>query len=282
MMKASTLSSVTSYLILTMPSSKQTSDFLPAYYGMSSSNPPPSEYLPAKQTIDNIVARANLSTKAFVQAPIYQAWETDAIISVELWRNLGMAMLAVGFVSLSMLGNIRLCLMVLACVMLTLVDLVGTLHFWDVTIDVVSCVNVVLATGLSVDYSVHIANAFSSSEGCATSRTKAALTSLGPAVFNGGVTTLLAVIVLPFSRSHIFVTFFKVFALTVLYGLFHGLVLLPVLLTTLGLSEQNAQETNENKIDATQTKAKTKKSDVSGIDNETFISDKMTVKEIMD
>ena len=160
------------------------------------------------------------------------------------------------------------------------VDLVGTLHFWDVTIDVVSCVNVVLATGLSVDYSVHIANAFSSSEGSAASRTRAALTSLGPAVFNGGVTTLLAVIVLPFSRSHIFVTFFEVFGLTVFYGLFHGLVLLPVLLTTLGLSEQNAEDKSENESDAPQNEAKTKKSDLRGIDNETFISDKMIMKEM--
>ena len=37
-------------------------------------------------------------------------------------------------VALVMLGNLYLCLMVMACVMLTLVDVVGTLHFWDVTI----------------------------------------------------------------------------------------------------------------------------------------------------
>ena len=200
------------------------------YYCMSSSNPPPAEYLPAKQAVDHIVDQSNVSVVAFVLAPIYQAWETDAIITTELWRNIGMAMIAVGFVSLLFLGNIKLCLMVMACVILTLVDLVGTLHFWGVNIDVVSCVNVVLAIGLSVDYSVHIANAFKSSKGSARCRTQAALTSLGPAVFNGGVTTLLAVIVLPGSKSHILVTFFKVFGLTVMYGLFHGLVLLPVLL----------------------------------------------------
>ena len=43
---------------------------------------------------------------------------------------------------------------------LFLVDLVGALHFWDITIDVLSCVNIVLATGLSVDYSVHLAHAY--------------------------------------------------------------------------------------------------------------------------
>ena len=76
-----------------------------------------------------------------------------------------MALVAVGLVSLAMLGDFLLCCMVMTCVMLTLVDLVGTLHFWDVTVDVVSFVNIVLATGLCVDYSVHIAHAFSIARG---------------------------------------------------------------------------------------------------------------------
>ena len=42
---------------------------------------------------------------------------------------------------------------------------IGTLHFWDVTIDVIVCVNIVLACGLCVDYSVHIAHSFSVAEG---------------------------------------------------------------------------------------------------------------------
>jgi len=203
-------------------------------YGMSSSLPLPSEYLPAKAAVDQIIAHSNISTKAFATSPIYQAWETDSIISLELWRNLALAMIVVGVVSFTMLGNFSLCLMVMACVMLTLVDLVGTLHFWDVTIDVISCVNIVLATGLCVDYSVHIAHAFSVAEGSRTERTKAALVNLGPAIVNGGVTTFLAVIILPFSQSHVFKTFFKIFGLTVLYGVFHGLVFLPALLSSFG------------------------------------------------
>jgi predicted RND superfamily exporter protein len=138
--------------------------------------------------------------------------------------------------------------------MLTLVDLVGTLHFWDVTIDVISCVNIVLATGLCVDYSVHIAHAFSVAEGSRIERTKAALVNLGPAIVNGGVTTFLAVIILPFSQSHVFQTFFKIFGLTVIYGVFHGLVFLPALLSTFGphssekkaLSMEKSGESGDN------------------------------------
>jgi len=39
-------------------------------YGMSSSLPPPSEYLPAKAAVDQIIANANISTKAFATSPV--------------------------------------------------------------------------------------------------------------------------------------------------------------------------------------------------------------------
>ena len=68
---------------------------------------------------------------------------------------------------------------------------------------------------------------------------------MGPAVLNGGLSTLLAIIMLANSKSYVFISFFKVgasvmnqttfnfqvFFLVITLGLFHGLVLLPVLLS---------------------------------------------------
>ena len=53
------------------------------------------------------------------------------------------------------------------------------------------------------------------------------------------MTTFLALIVLADSTSHAFLTFFKVFFLTVVIGMFHGVVFLPVLLSCIG--GQNAK-----------------------------------------
>ena len=97
---------------------------------------------------------------AFSFNKIYAAWETDEIIGFELWRNIGLAMACVFVVTLILLANLPICLMVLLSVVLTLVDIVGFLHFWDITIDIISCVNIVLAIGLCVDYSVHIGHAY--------------------------------------------------------------------------------------------------------------------------
>ena len=71
-------------------------------------------------------------------------------IGFELWRNLGLALVCVFVITLLLLANIPICLMVLLCVALTLVDMVGILHFWGITIDTLSCINIVLAIGIVV------------------------------------------------------------------------------------------------------------------------------------
>ena len=39
-------------------------------------------------------------------------------------------------------------------------DVGGFMHFWGLTIDVISCVNLVIAVGLCVDYAAHIVHCF--------------------------------------------------------------------------------------------------------------------------
>ena len=81
---------------------------------------------------------------------------------------------------------------------------------------------------------MHICHAFLTVSGSKRERAKAALVDMGPAVLNGGVSTLIAFILLLSSDSYFFLTFFKIFFLTVLFGVWHGLVLLPVLLSLFG------------------------------------------------
>ena len=89
------------------------------------------------------------------------------------------------------------------------------------------------------------------------------MTNIGPAVLNGGITTTLAFILLAGSRSHVFSSFFKIFFLVVTFGLFHGLVVLPVFLSIFGphsiisdsTTNSEDQADNENQI----TKSKSEK-----------------------
>jgi Niemann-Pick C1 protein len=79
-----------------------------------------------------------------------------------------------------------------------------------VKIDTASSVCLIIVVGLCVDYASHIAHSFSVAEGSTRQeRTSATLVSIGPAILNGGTSTLLALVVLGFSTSHAFIVLFK-------------------------------------------------------------------------
>ena len=185
----------------------------------------PETHIPARSAVTQVIESVK-SPYTFSHSKVYAAWETDEIIGYELYRNIGLAMICVFVVTLLLLCNIQICVMVILIVLCTLTDIVGFLHFWGITIDILSCVNIVLAIGLCVDYSVHIGHAFLIAKGnsyesllfmsiteiLGTRQEKAveAIATIGPAVFNGGLTTFLALVLCSFSSSHVFITFFKV------------------------------------------------------------------------
>ncbi|KAJ7386391.1 Patched domain-containing protein 3 [Desmophyllum pertusum] len=78
-------------------------------------------------------------------------------------------------------------------------------------------------------------------------RARATLRDIGPAVWNGGLSTFLAIVLLAFSNSYVFKTFFKVFFCVVIYGLFHGLCYLPVLLSAIGPSPYESAQSQDHK-----------------------------------
>ena len=178
--------------------------------------------------------------------PYTFSWETDEIISFELWRNVGLAIAAIFITTLLLLGNLQICMYVMCIVVITLTDIIGYLHFWDITIDLTSCINIVLAIGLCVDYSVHIGLSYMVAKGSQRDKAMKAVTAIGPAVFNSGVTTFLALVLCSLSSSHVFITFFKVFCLTVVFGLFHGLVFFPVLLSLTGPTDTDESATTSS------------------------------------
>jgi len=103
------------------------------------------------------------------------------------------------------------------------------------TIEIVTSIVLLLSVGLALDYAAHIGVTYVVTRG-ADRRTRAqeSLASMGMAVGHGGVSTLLAFILVAFSNSYIYLTFFKMFVCVVVFGLFHGLLLLPVLLALIG------------------------------------------------
>ena len=71
--------------------------------------------------------------------------------------------------------------------------------------------------------------------------------NIAPAVLNGGFSTLLALSLLITSKSHVAMSFFKIFFMICIFGLFHGLILLPTVLCMIGPSDEDMLRTNSKK-----------------------------------
>lgn len=209
------------------------------------------EQILAMDEVKDITASMNFSGYVKPWAQAYAGWETDKIIERELYQNMGLALLIVFLVTLILIASLPASVMVLLCVLMTLIDVGALMHWWGLTIDTVSCVDLVLAIGLCVDYAAHIAHMFMTKQGTRNQRAQQAVEAIGPAVLNGGFSTFIAFIFLANSDSHVFITFFKVFFGVCLYGLFHGLVFLPVLLSLMGPSayKVNVFDHNSKKLE---------------------------------
>ena len=198
------------------------------------------EFIDGINAVQDIVeghaSKFGAGAKVFAYSPQYSNYMTMEIITTELIRNLLLALLCVFLATLFLIANLFTSILVCISVLFTLLNVGGFMHFWGLTIDTSAAILITIAMGLSVDYSAHIAHAFMVTEGSRNDRVIITLTNMGPAVLNGGFSTFLAFALLMSSASYVFITFFKIFFLIVVFGLFHGLIFLPVILSMIGPS----------------------------------------------
>ena len=118
----------------------------------------------------------------------------------------------------------------------TFLWLLASIPIWGLDLNTISAVNLIMAIGLLVDYSLHFIHCFGlkPNELGRKERALQALKDIGPAVFLGLCTTFLGVLPLAFASSGVFRVFFQIFVGIVLVGGFHGFFLVPVLLSLIG------------------------------------------------
>ena len=103
--------------------------------------------------------------KIFSYGNYYFIWDIDENVGFELWRNLGLSMVCVICITLLLLNSFPACILVNLSVVFSVVDVVGFVRFWGITIDIMSLFTVVLVVGICVDYPVHIVHCYLVSKG---------------------------------------------------------------------------------------------------------------------
>lgn len=198
----------------------------------------PDEYIPAMNHVKDIVKSTNITSGdgyRSVWSKVFANWVTDEIIAVEVERNIELALLCVMVCTVILITNLQMCLWIFICVLLTILNVLGCMQRWGMTVDIVCCIGLELATGLCVDYAAHVGHTFLTlTEGSNSERAFKTVTSIGSAVLLGGGSTFLSLSLLSMSKAYTFQSFFKIFLLVILFGLFNGLIFLPVSLSLIG------------------------------------------------
>eukprot|EP01062_Namystynia_karyoxenos_P053405 TRINITY_DN4323_c0_g1_i1.p1 TRINITY_DN4323_c0_g1~~TRINITY_DN4323_c0_g1_i1.p1 ORF type:complete len:947 (+),score=373.46 TRINITY_DN4323_c0_g1_i1:83-2923(+) len=174
------------------------------------------------------------SLEARAYTPAFIGIEGLAVIQWETLRNIMIAAACVFVVCLILLADIFAACIVLIAIVMIDIDLLGFSHWAGYSYNSVTCIQAVLAVGLSVDYTAHIVRAYLSHAGTYKDRARFSLGELGAAVTNGGFSTFLAVLPLAAANSYVFEVFFVMFSFIIAFGLFHGVLLVPALLAIAG------------------------------------------------
>lgn len=173
-----------------------------------------------------------VSPKAFAFSNQYLFAEGESLIVKEIINNLLYALLAIFMITAVML--VRPIAVILVSVFLVLIDIniIGMMYVFNLPMNTITVVQLVMAVGLVVDYISHILHYYLKQSHSITPNQRMinCLAEIGPSILLGCFTTFLGVLPLAAARSTLFRIFFKMFFSIVFQGAFHGFILLPALM----------------------------------------------------
>ncbi|XP_069047360.1 patched domain-containing protein 3-like isoform X1 [Lepisosteus oculatus] len=184
----------------------------------------------------------NCKVPLLVYHPAFIYYDQYAVIVSTTVQNIVVATAVMLVISLLLIPNPLCSLWVTFAIGSVIVGVAGFMALWQVNLDSISMINLVICIGFSVDFSAHISYAFVSNRNDnVNAKAIDSLFVLGYPIVQGAASTVLGVVALAAAESYIFRTFFKIMFLVILFGAAHGIVFLPVFLTFFGICSNKGE-----------------------------------------
>ncbi|KRY56200.1 Patched domain-containing protein 3, partial [Trichinella britovi] len=152
-------------------------------------------------------------------------------IAPTTWRNLGISFCSMIVIAFILIPNLYCGLFITLSMLSINVGVYGYMSHWDVNLDCISMITLIMSIGFAVDLSAHISYGYICAKGSTSQRAIRSLQLLGYPVLLSGLATVLGVSVLSRVPVPMIVTFFKTVFLVIMLGILHSHLFLPVSLT---------------------------------------------------
>lgn len=143
--------------------------------------------------------------------------------------------------------NFTCAICIAVAVFSSLCETIGYMALWNVNLDMISMIVLIMSVGFSINYPTHISFAFMmSKKEKPNDKLQDSLYDVGLPIFQGTTSTILAVLIFAFERTRMFLLFFKIMFLLSIQTAFHAMFVLPVVLSIVQCFRKNSKISDKN------------------------------------
>ncbi|WWC92719.1 uncharacterized protein L201_007678 [Kwoniella dendrophila CBS 6074] len=221
------------------------------------------EALNAARRISNDISKKT-GVKVYPYSLFYVFFDQYTHIQSTSIQVLSLALLSILGITTILLGSLRTGSIITFVCSLVLLNVMGIMGYWGISLNAISLVNLVISLGIAVEFCSHISRAFMGSGNGLINLDKdqnkkekdervfTALVDVGPSVFSGiTMTKLIGISVLALTKSKLLeIYYFRMWLTLILMGALHGLILLPILLSYFGGQGYSLEDTDEDWVNS--------------------------------
>jgi hypothetical protein len=190
-------------------------------------------YIDAISQVTKIIEDSPLKGKAFAYGDIFTYWQVFLELEPELVKIFCIDIVVIFVINLLFLRSAVAAITSTVACMAIVVEIYG-LAMTFLMFNVFVAATLLMAMGITIEFTAHLAAAFAFGHGAPSERLGHAMAHTFPALIEGSISTLCGILPMAWHAIPFIVDyFFKLLLLVVIVGIVNGLVFMPLILAVL-------------------------------------------------